>query len=244
MRNKRQELAKSLSSLAMAVTVLMCFRWLLVEPYVIPSGSMMPSLLIHDHILVYKSAFGFRFPISKSWVGKPKLPERGDVVVFRSVEDDGFFLIKRVIGLPGDKLTYSRGGQILINGQEISRVAYPEDTEHRFYAANSTDLQGERADFDFFMEKNGTHTYRTMLRKDHQLWDDDLTYKVPEGELFMMGDNRDNSKDSRYWGTLPVENLLGKALFIWLSCEKTFESAPFLCNPLTLRWKRFFQKID
>ena len=242
-RSRRRSLTHSLLFLVLALSALLSVRWLLFEPYVIPSGSMIPSLLIHDHILVNKLAFGVRWPFSKKWIFPPQVPRRGDIVVFRSVEDDGFFMIKRVIGLPGDELTYDPEGRLFVNGEPVTRRPLANPNTEGFYEVNENDLQTDFADTDFYVENLEQREYRIILRKQ-KFRSDFESIRIPKDSIFLMGDNRDNSRDSRYWGTLPLDNLLGRAMFVWLSCEETVGSTPFLCNPLTLRWKRLFHKIQ
>lgn len=237
---------RSLFSFVLTILLLLGIRWALFEPYVIPSGSMIPTLLINDHILVNKAAFGVRWPFSKNWLLKYGSPNRGDIVVFKSKEDSGYFMIKRVIGIPGDKISYGDDGQLIINGEPIPRNLIDAQTlpdeQGPFYFVTPEDLEGSYNDFVFFKEQLQDVSFRTVLRSENLRWGGN-NYEVPEGELFVMGDNRDNSRDSRSWGTLPAENLLGRALFVWLSCDQTFSHASFLCDPSHIRWKRFFHLI-
>tara|TARA_Y100001935_G_C17237878_1_gene474027 strand:- start:5 stop:790 length:786 start_codon:yes stop_codon:yes gene_type:complete len=230
-----------------AILAILAFRWLLFEPFVIPSGSMIPTLLVHDHILVNKFAYGVRWPFSKSWIVEFEGPKRGDIVVFKAV-DESYFMIKRVIGLPGDEIQMKDDGQLVVNGEPIPRVELPvssadPSSQSPYYAVDSTDLEGSFEFFDFYEEKVGEHTHRLIHFKGNpRTWAQ--PFHVPEGNYFMMGDNRDNSKDSRYWGPLPKENLMGKALFVWLSCQDTLPVLSMICNPLELRWKRFFHGLE
>ena len=249
---KPAKVGNSFASFVGAILAILAFRWLLFEPFVIPSGSMIPTLLIHDHILVSKSAYGVRIPFTKTWLLDFGGPKRGDVVVFKSLEGS-YFMIKRVIGLPGDKIEMREDGQVLVNGQpfELKPLPVTDDlaSQAPYYEANEGDLQGPVSNFDFFEEKAGNHIHRILLTKDmprmgyrYAAFGNGFT--VPPDEYFAMGDNRDNSRDSRYWGPLPKDYLMGKALFIWLSCEETLPYIPFICNPLTLRWKRFFHVLE
>jgi signal peptidase I len=235
-----------------AILAILAFRWLLFEPFVIPSGSMIPTLLIHDHILVSKSAYGIRIPFTKIWLANFGDPKRGDIVVFKSVEGS-YFMIKRVIGLPGDTIEMGEDGTPKVNGQPFPMKPLPVTSDPAsqapYYAVNEGDLNGPISAFDFNEVKTGEHTHRMLLMKDamrvgYHYAAVSSPFKVPEGQMFAMGDNRDNSRDSRYWGPLPKENLMGKALFIWLSCEETLPYVPFICNPLTLRWNRFFHVLE
>lgn len=235
-----------------AILAILAFRWLLFEPFVIPSGSMIPTLLIHDHILVSKSIYGIRLPFTKTWIAKFGDPKRGDVVVFKSTEGS-YFMIKRVIGLPGDTIEMQEDGMVKVNGKVMDEKELPVtenlSSQDPYYEAKDTDLGGPVANYEFFEEKTGEHTHRMLLMKDsprigYKYAVPGQPFTVPPNTLWCMGDNRDNSRDSRYWGPMPEENLMGKALFIWLSCEETLPYVPFICNPLTLRWKRFFHVLE
>jgi len=252
-KNKEQKVGSSAFSFFGAILAILAFRWLLFEPFVIPSGSMIPTLLVHDHILVSKSAYGVRLPFTKWWIWEFGDPKRGDIVVFKSVEGS-YFMIKRVIGVPGDTIEMQDDGMVKVNGQlqpeKALDVTSDPASQDPYYEANASDLGGVTAEFGFYEEKTGDHTHRMLLKKVDSFRSGyvhaapGLPFTVPPGTLFAMGDNRDNSKDSRYWGPLPKENLMGKALFIWLSCEETLPYVPFICNPLTLRWKRFFHVLE
>lgn len=245
--SKKASFGNSTASFVLAILAVLSVRWLFFEPYVIPSGSMLPTLLINDHILVNKMAFGIRVPFTKKWLWQFNHPKRGDIIVFRSVDDDGYFMIKRVVGVPGDTLEYSETGQLTLNGEAVPHVALPNQGEpgaqKPFYETTAEDLGHDFNNLDFFKETIGEKTFRSLLIKDFFRWKVPAL-KIPEGKYFMMGDNRDNSKDSRYWGELPEENILGRAVFVWLSCEKTLPVVSFLCNPLTIRWSRFFHGIE
>ncbi|MGE0762510.1 MAG: signal peptidase I [Bdellovibrionales bacterium] len=246
-KNLKASFSESTISFVGAILAVLAVRWLLFEPYVIPSGSMIPTLLIHDHILVNKLAYGVRWPFTKSWMIKFGEPKRGDIVVFRSVEEDGKFMIKRVVGVAGDTVEFTDAGQLLVNNEpvphepmgdsEAAAVAEP------FYPVSAEDVGFELSNLEFYKDKIGEKTFRSLLIKEAFRWRLPPV-KVGEGKLFMMGDNRDNSKDSRSWGELPAENVLGRALFVWLSCEQTTPVLTFLCNPLTVRWKRFFHSVE
>lgn len=224
--------------MAFSVTLVLAFRWIVWEPFVIPSGSMIPTLLINDHIVVSKFTYGVRWPFSQTWVFGPNVPKRGDVVVFRSSENDGIYMIKRVMGLPGDKIQFDEQGQVFINGEKLKAEEIPLDNQF-----SATDL---RADGNQFVS-----TRETIDGREHWALLDPSTFRytmaehiVPEGKIFLMGDNRDHSRDSRFWGDLPIENLRGRAQFVWLSCEKTLSKVQFICDPRSIRWHRFFHRIE
>ncbi len=239
--NKKASLLKSFSLFLLGAFVFFALRWAVVEPYVIPSGSMIPSLLVFDHLTVTKYAYGLRYPFSEKWLYGPKTPRRGDVVVFKSVEDDGFFMVKRVIGLPGDTIELSKAGELKINGETIPQepVDITDVEDSLGFELTEVALQGTISESLFYIESlpdKADHFIRT--KKERFAWDE--KFKVPDNHLFVMGDNRNNSRDSRYWGFLPMENLLGKASMIWLSCESGINGPRVLCNPSTIRWSRVF----
>ncbi len=245
MSKEKQGFFSSFGSFILAVLAILTLRWLLVEPYVIPSGSMRPTLLVHDHILVNKFAYGVRVPFLKKWLFKREDPKRGDIVVFRAV-NQSYFMVKRVVGQPGDQLQVFSDGSLEINGTKIERkdlgVSDTEAAQKPYYFVDELDIGGPFEQFTFFEESHEKAKYRTLQVLGFPR--EPGVYQVPEGHLFMMGDNRDNSSDSRVWGTLPIDHVLGEAMFVWLSCDHTLPFLPFLCNPLELRFDRFFHKVE
>jgi signal peptidase I len=201
-------------------------RWLLVEPFVIPSGSMLPSLLIHDHIFVNKLVFGVQVPFGNDFLIKWGKPQPGQIVVFRFPPNPDVFYVKRVIAVGGDEVSISEG-VISVNG-----IKYPQQP------LPSTDFE---EGFDYFQESSQSSYFIRYLNKESSSLS---TQKVPENHFFVVGDNRDQSNDSRFWGFVPESNLVGKAQLIWLSCEETLSSAQFLCDPSTIRWHRLLKKAQ
>ncbi len=239
-KNKKGTWSEGFCSLIIAVLIALAIRWALVEAYVIPSPSMVPSLLIHDHIFVNKLVYGIRVPFMKTWLMQFSRPKNGEVIVFKYPEDESTFFIKRIVAIGGDKVHYE-DGNLEINGKPIEKVYGGNDVNTK-WVADVDSRGGTKEEYDQFTEALGEHHHDIYLHKNYPHMDaGPLT--VPEGYLFVMGDNRDNSNDSRYWGFVPQENILGRAMFVWLSCEETFSALPFLCNPLTLRWSRFFHSI-
>jgi len=183
--------------------VVLILRGFVVEPFKIPSGSMIPTLEIGDFILVSKFSYGLRVPVINEKILDLGSPKRGDVVVFRFPRDPQIDYIKRVVGLPGDEIAY-HNKQLYLNGEliptkEISRTTFGF-TEYTRYKA---DLSGYE------------HEMRVSSSPAHF----DLVTTVPEGQYFVMGDNRDNSNDSRVWGFVPDENLKGRAFAIWMNWQ-------------------------
>ena len=238
----------SAGSLLLAVGVALTIRWGLVEAYVIPSGSMLPTLLIQDHIFVNKFIYGFRVPFSKEWILKFRIPSRGEVIVFKFPEDESTFFIKRVIGVPGDKLSWD-GFQLTVNGEKVETVVNPEapllySRVETVNTANGVEHYLPEQ-YDMIEENLNSVKHPVLIRKDavHNVFQN---IEVPANSLFVMGDNRDHSNDSRYWGFVPVDNILGRAMFVWWSCDETIPgtaSTLALCNPLTTRWTRFFHSV-
>ncbi len=236
--SKKASFKKSFGLLILSISLILGVRWILFEPYVIPSGSMIPTLLINDHIVVSKYSFGFRWPFSSRWLIKPTLPERGDVVVFRSLDDDNYYLIKRVIGLPGDTVDFTEEGTLRINGVALNSRMVGETPQWA-----ELDLGADAESFQFMEEQMGDRVYHSILERN-DFRSVEASHLVPEGKIYLMGDNRDHSKDSRFWGELPIVNLLGRASFVWLSCEQTLSQVNFICDPRYIRWHRFFHRIQ
>ena len=200
-------------------------RSFLFEPFKIPSGSMMPTLLIGDLILVNKFHYGVRLPIVNRKVIDNNDPVRGDVMVFRFPSDPSTDYIKRVVGLPGDEVSF-RNQQLSINGQPVPVEALPPpgfyDEDTRRYSLEFKEKLGEvehrilinPQSTPFFGSQEGN---RFPFRENCRYSAEGVTCKVPPGHYFMMGDNRDNSLDSRYWGFVPDQNIIGRAFFIWMN---------------------------
>ncbi len=225
MSDKRGTWPQALLSLAFSILIILGIRWAFLEPYIIPSESMVPTLLVHDHIAVNKFVYGLRVPFTQKWLVKYSEPKRGDIVVFRSVEDPKIFLIKRVVGLPGDALEIT-SRTLKINGNSISSEAGKADPSYNYRVEN---LDG--------------NSHVIAYEKNQSNDDEPRKILVPTNHYFMMGDNRDNSSDSRVWGPLPHDNILGRASLIWLSCEEMAEGSSRLCNFAKLRGDRIFSKV-
>jgi signal peptidase I len=233
-------------SMIIAVVVALTIRWAFMEAYVIPSGSMLPTLLINDHIFVNKFVYGIRVPFTENWLWRNNEPKRGEIVVFRYPESPDTFYIKRVVGVPGDRVFYENG-DLYINYQIIEKRV-PQELKADYDWVRDVDLgdgPGAKNYYVHWVEQLGDQKYSTLLRKNRD-WSTFGPYTVPEDSYFVMGDNRDNSKDSRLWSStnyVPRKYLIGRAMFVWLSCDETLPVITFLCNPLELRWKRFFHSV-
>ncbi|HEY9118240.1 MAG TPA: signal peptidase I [Marinobacter sp.] len=180
------------------LAVVLVLRSFLVEPFQIPSGSMLPTLEVGDFILVNKYAYGLRLPVAGTKILEVDNPERGDVIVFRYPEDGSTNYIKRVVGLPGDRIRY-QDRQLYINGDKV---------DSRFVA--------RLPPVELWRETLGDTEHDLFLTLGRTGRAGEGEWLVPEGEYFVMGDNRDNSNDSRYWGTVPDEMVVGKAFAIWM----------------------------
>ncbi len=203
------------------IIIVFLLRSFLFEPFKIPSGSMIPTLLINDLILVNKFHYGVRLPVINKKIMDNHSPERGDVMVFRYPPKPSLDYIKRVVGIPGDEVAYLNK-KLTINGKPLPKMPLPDffDVDSLRYAKQ-------------FEETNGDRTYRLLndderpsfiagadnfqFRENCHYSTEGVVCKVPAGHYFMMGDNRDNSLDSRYWGFVPEENIVGKAFFVWMN---------------------------
>jgi signal peptidase I len=233
-KSKKGAFREYVEAIGVALAIALTLRYFVVEAFKIPSASMVPTLLVGDHIFVNKFIYGLRVPFTNKKVLALRTPERGEIVVFIYPHDRSKDYIKRVVGVPGDTIEV-KNDELLING-----VATPRHFEDSYLYADIN--QGCNATtFELYDEKLGGVS--------HALLNDKTRYPSNYGpqtigpdEIFVMGDNRDNSSDSRVWGTVPLPNVKGKALFIWLSinrCNIRSEVKNALTDMLLLRWLRF-----
>ena len=197
-------------SLFPVLLIVLLFRSFLFEPFKIPSGSMIPTLLVGDFIVVNKYAYGLRLPVLNHKFVPVGEPQRGDVVVFRYPLDPSVNYIKRVVGLPGDTITY-RDKHLYINGELIG------DTDVGPYRSTEVKCSVPRLDAERNQEDLLGRVHDILLHENSGSRDGQ--WVVPEGHYFMMGDNRDRSNDSRSWGFVPEQNLVGRAVGIWLNFD-------------------------
>ena len=209
------------------IAAVLILRSFLFEPFRIPSGSMMPTLLVDDFILVQKFAYGVKEPVTNQTLIPTGHPQRGDVVVFKYPEDPRVDYIKRIVGLPGDRIIY-RNKQLFIqpacpSGKDCPSIEKVEQT----FLSSGDFMQGS-VPLERYQEQLGAVSHKLLKNPAqpdfvpmyfHQVGNEADEWVVPEGHYFAMGDNRDNSKDSRFWGFVPEHNLVGKAVFIWISFD-------------------------
>jgi signal peptidase I len=203
------------------ILVVFLLRSFLVEPFKIPSGSMIPTLQIGDFILVNKYAYGIRLPIVNKKIIEVGEPQRGDVMVFRFPADPSLDYIKRVVGLPGDRIRYN-GKRLWVNDREVpleplGDYINPERVSVARQFQETLDGHPHRIIVENDAPPMPPYVQQFPKRENCTYSMDGLACTVPPGHYFLMGDNRDNSSDSRVWGFVPDENIVGKAFFIWLN---------------------------
>lgn len=206
-------------------------RSFLFEPFKIPSGSMIPTLRVGDLILVNKFTYGIRLPVINAKITDGTPPARGDVMVFRYPPQPSLDYIKRVVGVPGDEVAYINK-RLTLNGKAVDTQVVPdffEEDAMRYFKQFEEQLGTQphrllnNPDVPAFVQGASNYAYRENCRYSVE----GVVCKVPEGHYFMMGDNRDNSLDSRYWGFVPEANIVGRAFFVWMNFGDLKRIGPF-----------------
>jgi signal peptidase I len=204
------------------ILIVFLLRSFLFEPFKIPSGSMIPTLMVGDLILVNKFHYGVRLPVINKKIVDNHLPQRGDVMVFRYPVDTRIDYIKRVVGVPGDIVAYA-GQRLSINGQPVEIVSQGEfyDEDSLRYSPQYREKLGA-VEHSILVEPRRSPYFGEQPKNFPQAENcrysaEGMQCTVPPGHYFMMGDNRDNSLDSRFWGFVPEENIVGKAFFVWMN---------------------------
>ncbi len=231
---KKEKFKKEAKSIFWIIFLVLGFRSVFFEPFKIPSGSMIPTLLIGDFILVNKLAYGLKVPFS-DWFGdpvyisEPGKPKRGDVIVFKYPRDPSLNYIKRVVGLPGDTL------------EMVDKIVYINDEPLKMEEFEGKEIMDDMDEkyksfnFKFYKSIIGEHTHVLQVNEDNVYTADFPKIRIPDGMYFAMGDNRDFSSDSRRWGFVPFENIKGRALLVWFSLSIPFpwshEDESFMFRP-------------
>jgi signal peptidase I len=228
-------------SIGLALGVALLLRAFVVEAFQIPSGSMIPTLDVGDHIFVSKFAYAVGVPFTNLKIAEFGTPKRGDVIVFKYPPDQSIDYIKRVVGLPGETIEV-RHNEIFINGQPM-----PREELHRPCAAGDGSDDDERRFCEVWLEHLGSKTHLTHQEPIRSNGSDFGPVTIPPGHYFCMGDNRDNSKDSRVWGFVPFELIKGRALVIWWSRDPSrggLSPSGVADWFASIRWNRFFKPVQ
>jgi len=213
------EYSRSFFSVLLLVWVIRSF---LIQPYRVPTGSLEPTILPGDFIIVNQFTYGLRVPVINWKIFNINEPKIGDIALFHWPKDPGIILVKRVIGTPGDRIEY-KNKVLTINGKVAPQT----------YVDLDVDAENNITMVQRISEKLPTKNHEIFVQTGYDL-SGDFSLVVPEGQYFMMGDNRDNSNDSRAWGFVPEENLIGKAFGIWMSWDS---------NKFKIRWQRIGKSI-
>ncbi len=233
--NKKQKLIKELKSIFIIILAVLTFRSVVFEPFRIPSGSMIPTLMIGDFILVNKFSYGFKVPFTDMVFGEKSFnpvyivkrdgPKRGDVIVFKYPKDLSVNYIKRVVGLPGDTIEI-RNKVVFVNDKPLEPKEFDgkeimSDMDDKFKGYNLKFYKVKTGEVEHVIQQDNDNYYKVDFDK----------VTIPADSYFVMGDNRDFSYDARYWGFVKHEQIKGKAMFVWFSLIFPFGENPFKFRP-------------
>jgi signal peptidase I len=233
--NKKQSILENVISLLVSLLVVFAIRSSVVEAFKIPSGSMIPTLLTGDYIFVNKFAYGFNLPFTDWLLNSPVTlvhrdpPKRGDIIVFKYPKDESIYFIKRVIGTPGDTIEL-RDKTLVVNGKPMEHVELPQKEEEAIFG-KMKEPKYDQPSLKLYNEHLDTKTHWLMLDTSTYATNSFGPITVPADHLFVMGDNRDFSNDSRFWGFVPMKNVKGRAMVIWLSLWVSFSDSQFIFRP-------------
>jgi signal peptidase I len=213
------------------ILIVLCIRSFIVNPFRVPSGSLEPTILVNEFIAVNQFTYGIRLPVLNTKIIKIGEPKVGDIVVFRYPANPSINFIKRVIGTPGDHVVYMNK-TLYINGKKIPR----------HFIKNTIDVGEGNIPVKVFAETIDGKTHLIYIRKRGG-YTSNFDIVVPKNMYFMMGDNRDGSQDSRYWGFVPEKNIEGKAFLIWFSIDKDHPMDHFYEMYKKIRWHRIGTRI-
>lgn len=242
-----------ISSFGGALLIAVLVRGFLIGNYKIPSGSMIPTLQVGDHLFVNEFIYGLGVPFSKWKIGTHfREPKRGEIIVFRDPKETGKDLIKRVVAIPEDQVVV-QGDEVWINGKKLDQKEinkggpYADFRETEDGLFPNTEKEGGywyQVSGQLFQESNGNQTYSTMRTENPaQPYIKTFPITIPKDYVFVMGDNRHNSNDSRYWGLVPYENIKGKAIFIWFSEGRRFDKNDEKKSYPWVRFERLFRWV-
>jgi signal peptidase I len=237
---RKKKMIENISSLFFSLLLVFAVRSSIIEAFKIPSGSMIPTLLVGDYIFVNKFAFGLHFPFAE-WISDEPVtlihrdgPKHGDIIVFKYPKNPSIYFIKRVIGVAGDKIEL-REKVLYINDHEMTQTQLPSDEEAKILK-DVDESRTHGASLKVYTENLDGVKHWIMLDQSGQnnigVTSNFGPVIVPADSLFCMGDNRDFSNDSRFWGFVPMRNVKGKALFIWMSLWMDFGESQYYFRPL------------
>ena len=231
---------------AFAIALALTARWLVLDSFVLPSNAMLPGLLVHDHVFVNKTAFGIRIPFTESWIVRWGSPRRGDVVAYRMPGESREYSLKRIVGLPGDRVRI-QNQNLSLNEHFVARTL-PRDLKGEFRDLRDVDFPGDaaaggRSLFIHWEERLGGRNHSVLLRRESPAAEFGPV-TVPAGQYFVLGDNRDMSEVGQTTNFVPLANVLGRVSLAWLGCESTLPGLKEMCNPSTIRWGRLFHAVN